>query len=489
MAALGSIFFEFNLPNGTTWFYFSLLLAIALFFKFSRLLSVRNWDVLTLFLLVPGLLLLQEARPNAVHPEKHPATAVTNLVGCVAAQAGMSPLSGLAGVVALDPVVNPSIQPSRKLWFGYLWLLLGSAYFLIRCLMDLVLVRRPALRPNLNFSGLAWLGGTLFCCLAAVAFRSSDRQANASAEDSPAQTPDSGKDVFPSGTVGKESAPLELAQRSLEPNFWVQRGFAIFCHLLVVSGLILIGCRHFGDAIAGMAAATFYLMLPYTGLHVGQVQHVWPVALIVWTVAVYRLPTFAGLLLGLAAGTVYFPALLFPVWLSFYSGRGAGRFLMAFVLSAGLCLGVTGLLLWMDGELARTVQSALALSDWQPWKVPTAEGFWTGVHWAYRIPVFIAYLAFILATLFWPSPKNLAQVLALSAAALIGVQFWYADQGGVYILWYLPLLLLLVFRPNLSERRPPPIQSESDWLAGLGRALGRLLGSLVKVPEPLTPVR
>ena len=34
------IFFDFNLPNGTTWFYFSLLLAVALFFKFSRVLSV-----------------------------------------------------------------------------------------------------------------------------------------------------------------------------------------------------------------------------------------------------------------------------------------------------------------------------------------------------------------------------------------------------------------------------------------------------------------
>jgi hypothetical protein len=56
-----SIFLDFNLPNAATWFYFSLLLSMALFFKFSRLLSVRNLDVLALFLLVPGLLLLQEA--------------------------------------------------------------------------------------------------------------------------------------------------------------------------------------------------------------------------------------------------------------------------------------------------------------------------------------------------------------------------------------------------------------------------------------------
>ena len=55
-----SVFLDFNLPNATTWFYFSFLLAMALFFKFSRILSIRNWDVVTLFLLVPGFLLLQQ---------------------------------------------------------------------------------------------------------------------------------------------------------------------------------------------------------------------------------------------------------------------------------------------------------------------------------------------------------------------------------------------------------------------------------------------
>ena len=31
-----TIFLDFNLPNSATWFYFSLLLAVALFFKFGR---------------------------------------------------------------------------------------------------------------------------------------------------------------------------------------------------------------------------------------------------------------------------------------------------------------------------------------------------------------------------------------------------------------------------------------------------------------------
>ena len=125
--------------------------------------------------------------------------------------------------------------------------------------------------------------------------------------------------------------------------------------------------------------------------------------------------------------------------------------------SAGLALATIGLLLWFQDELDTSIREALQQTAWQPWRIPTTEGFWTGLHWAYRIPVFIAYAAFVLLTLLWPSPKNLAHLMALSAAVLIGIQFWYADQGGVYVLWYLPLLLLLVFRPNLEERRAAPI--------------------------------
>src|ERR1700746_2932809 len=103
MTAFASIFLDFNLPNPTTWFYFSFLLAVALFFKFTRLISMRNWDVVTMFLLVPGLLLLQEGHTSDAH---------------------------------------------HLIWYGYLWLLCGSIYLLIRCFIDLALVRRPVLTPN-----------------------------------------------------------------------------------------------------------------------------------------------------------------------------------------------------------------------------------------------------------------------------------------------------------------------------------------------------
>jgi hypothetical protein len=358
----------------------------------------------------------------------------------------------------------------------------------VRCLIDLTLVRRPALAPNLNFGGLAWLGGAMFICLIAVGFRNTEIRTNPEvrAPNTPAVELKSVGEKD-GDKVGKESVALQLAQRPLEN--WAMRALALLCHLAVVIGLVVAARLHFQDALAGMAAATFYLILPFTGHHVGQLHHVWPMALVIWAVAAYRLPLLAGALLGLAAGTIFFPALLFPLWLSFYWGRGAGRFTLGFLLTAGLALAVTGVILLTSDDLGRRIAETIALSDWQPWKVPNAEGFWTGVHWAYRIPVFILYLAFVLATAFWPAPKNLAHVIALSAAVLIGIQFWYADQGGVYVLWYLPLYMLMIFRPNLSDRRPAVINPETDWLRRCGRAVVRLVSRLFKTPDRLVRVR
>jgi hypothetical protein len=480
MSSFASIFYDFNLPNATTWFYFSLLLAVALFFKFTRLLSVRNWDVVTLFLLVPGLLLIQEAR--SLQALRATCTVVAGSQAVLPGASALAAAGTLAGGAALAPA-----SPERLLWLGFLWLLCGSGYFLLRCLTDLTLVRRPALAPNLNLSGLLWLGAALFICLTAVALR---------------------KPFVPQGAVGKRSAavkeiqrlPEDLLHQEMVPGasngateFWVERTSAILCHLAIVTALAFIGWRHFQDAHAGMAAATFYLLLPYTAYHVEQVHHVLPTALLLWAVAAYKRPCAAGVLLGLGAGTGYFPAFLFPAWLSFYWRRGAGRFAVSFALASGLCLAAIAGILWSEGDLARRIHSTLSLSDWQPWIQPSPEttGFWTGIRWAwaYRMPVFVAYTAFVAWTLVWPWPKNLAHLLALSAAILIGIQFWFADQGGVYLLWYLPLLLLLVFRPNLSDREALPLDPKTEWLARLRRRISRSAAWLLRPPEPMARVR
>src|SRR5262249_20843833 len=151
----------------------------------------------------------------------------------------------------------------------------------------------------------------LLACLIAVAFRAPDKAPPDPAAANPGIQ-------SATSTVGPESASLGQLRQQFGARFWLSRAFAVLGHVVVVVGLILIGRWHFQDVTAGMAAATFYLMAPYTGLYVGQAHHVWPMALVVWALATYRLPTLAGAFLGLATGTMYFPVVLVPAWFSFY---------------------------------------------------------------------------------------------------------------------------------------------------------------------------
>jgi hypothetical protein len=496
-----SIFLDINLPNPTTWFYFSGLLAVALFFKFSRLLSMRNVDVLTLYLFMPGLLLLADYRYlltdrsfSSLRTASVPDEALAKL----------QPLREreFESREELSRQIDAHLSPGEReryretvlehsltapTFWGYLWLLVASAYFLVRCLFDLALVRRPALASNLDLAGMIWLAGALFVSLVAVAARQPVTDNNESA-----RTPLGNLPKLSEKVIGPY-APADVDHSHL--GVWVERGWALLCHLSVALGLALIGWRHFDDLRAGMSAATFYLLLPYTflllpdsPLGVGRWDHAWPMALAVWAIFSYRRPVLAGAFLGFATVPAFFLIVTLPVWCGFYFRRGACRFLVSFALFAGVGLIVLGGLAWIFGELPAGLQSDWTKFVWQPWKRPDSAtpGIWRDIpsQAAYRVPVFVASMALVLVAGLWPYPKNLAHVIALSAATLISIQFWYAG-GGVYVLWFLPLLLLLTFRPNLVSSQPPPAPTD-DWLARLGARLGARLRRLVRRPQPRT---
>jgi hypothetical protein len=436
MASTPTIFFDFNLPNAATWFYFSLLLTIALYFRFDRLLCIRNWDIVALFALVPGFLLLQEAGEMRLHP------------------------------VVADPREAKRIVDQREL-AAFVVLIGGSLYFFVRCIIDLALVRRPQLSPNLNFAGMAWLATALIVCLTAVAFRQPAVQ-----EEKLGNEPVVVKGIQ-SETANIVSAQAPLANgQDKEVRYVVERILAITAHFAIVVLLFTIGVVHFQDRDLGMAAACFYLLIPYTAFHVTQIHHVWPTIFVLAAVLSYRIPTLAGVMLGIAAGTTTVPILLLPVWAGFYrGGRGLGRFLLAAFCTTGLVVLSLLAIYWYNGMVANSLQQLVRISDWHPWHPPGQQGIWGGIHWAYRVPVFTAFVAFTLLTYLWPTPKNLGQVIALSAAILIGVQFWYGDRGGVYVLWYLPLLLLMTFRPNLNDREAVRINPDTDAMLRLRRKL------------------
>ncbi len=86
----------------------------------------------------------------------------------------------------------------------------------------------------------------------------------------------------------------------------------------------------------------------------------------------------------------------------------------------------------------------------------------------------IAYLLLVIGTMFWPAEKNLAELIALSAALLVASQFWYLDKGGALVMLYLPLAIAMMFRPTLAVRRP----------AAPGAAAGEPKTSVASIRRP-----
>lgn len=440
---MSEILFHYYRVNPTTWFYLSSILAIALFFKFGRLWSVRNLDLAGLVLLAPGLLAVEYGGYKA----------------------------------------SPEAQQ-----LGFVWIFAVSGLFTVRMLFDSLMVRRPLLEPNLTSGGLLFLGAALLIFLmanvlntrpqrddvagAATADKLQAREADVDADQLARLGPGypllfllpkiSTQRIFApdaDGTV--EVATGDSARR--ERHEAAARIMAIVSQLAIVAGTVLIGWLHFENPRLGIAAAVLYLLLPYTAIMTGRVDHALPGALITWAVAAYRRPLVSGSLIGLAMGTIYYPVFLLPLWCSFYWERGIRRFALG--VSATLLALVAGL--WITSpDLTVFIGQLRQMFGWIFPSAVSLEGFWAlpSNDAVFRLPVLAAFLAMITTMAIWPAHKNLGTLMSCSAAVLLGSQFWKAHNGGLFMAWYLPMLLLVIFRPNLEDRVALAVL-DAEWFA------------------------
>ena len=432
------------------WVYFSSLLSVALYFKFSRLWSLRNLDLICLILLAPGLVMEVYGREK----------------GEVTAQ-----------------------------YAGYVWLFSVGGLILIRLLLDPMMVRRPLLEPNLTVGGMTFLGASLlvFLMVNVATVNPSElvpEGAKVTAQKvNAATTPAAGPEAAEPrpDTVGRKrpgnpllwllpsiptqsffaprtSEAAELAQ--FDPKFIAaSRTIVILSHLATVIGLVLIGYWHFDNIKTGVAAAVLYLMLPYMAEMTGRPEHALPAAFLVWAIAMYRQPIVAGIFIGLAAGTIYFPLFLLPLWISFYWQRGLWRFCISVIVTVGLLVGVLAL---RADDLGMFVQHLIKMFGlWLPIDKP--EGFWKipGITHVYRWPVIALFAVLTFSFALWPAQKNLGTLMSCTAALMLAAQFWHPDGSGLFMAWYLPLLLLTIFRPNLEDRVALSVLGEG-WLSRRG---------------------
>ena len=276
---------------------------------------------------------------------------------------------------------------------GYIWLFVTSGMFMIRLLFDPMMVRRPLLEPNLSVGGMTFLGISLLIFLMANVVNSKmtpDDLAGAKGAEQVRARQSSGPDDKSLTTHGPgypllhllpslstqmlliedtaRQTPQEKDLRRDVVHIATARTMAILSHLAVVIGMVLIGYRHFDNIRTGIAAATLYLLLPYTAQLTGRVDHVLPAALLVWAVEAYRRPLISGMLMGLAIGVIYYPAFLLPLWLGFYWQRGLLRFSLGVVITLALLVGVAGVHLRQPGRLLGASAADVRLDE------PLAQG-------------------------------------------------------------------------------------------------------------------
>jgi hypothetical protein len=370
------ILFHYERVNPTSWAYLSSLLMLALFFKFNRVLSVRNVDLFLLILLAPGLLLVQWSWENKTAEN---ALAIEHL--------------------------------------GFLWLLATELILLLRLLFDNAMVRRPLLDPNLNAAGLMFMGSSLLFFLMANVVTGDpkaenlrpgrtteevrddqvvDEEQGSFAADGPGffllyRLPRiSTQTVIKATPRSEPPTPLTDVREERRIQEATVRVVAIFSHIMIVVGMLIVGHRHFDNITMGIAAAASYLLLPYTALWTGDPVHAVPAMLLVWSIVCYRRPLLAGMMIGLASGTVYYPAFLIPLWCSFYWTRGLKRFV------AGVLLMIVVLVLTLAftaTDTQRFVENTIRMFGLRLPTRANLQGIWQFWNPVFRYPIIAAFVA------------------------------------------------------------------------------------------------
>jgi hypothetical protein len=100
---------------------------------------------------------------------------------------------------------------------------------------------------------------------------------------------------------------------------------------------------------------------------------------------------------------------------------------------------------------------------WTSLTTTDVGGFWKYYPTVYRIPVFVAWAALSCSMVLWPPHRDLGALLACSAAVMLAAHFWDPRTSGLCMAWYLPLLIMTIFRPNLEDRVAVTRVSEIRW--------------------------
>ncbi|HKJ36166.1 MAG TPA: glycosyltransferase 87 family protein [Solirubrobacterales bacterium] len=230
---------------------------------------------------------------------------------------------------------------------------------------------------------------------------------------------------------------------------YAARAAAIIFDLLCIAGLVVLGLRLAGRRLAATLALA-WLAYPYTAfvLQSNSNDSLLAAALI-WSLALFAQPLARGALLAVAALTKFAPLVLAPLYLAGKHGlaglRGSVRerarpallYAGAFALAAVLLLAHPVIDPGVATFWERTVGSqAGRVSPFSIWGQADLE--W--LHTLVKLGVVVLAIAIALV----PRERTMTQIAALGAAVMIAVEITAEHWFYLYIVWFLPLLLLAI---------------------------------------------
>ncbi len=517
------------------WLAYASLLVVAVYFRFSRALTIRNLDLILVLLIAAAVVIFShycdvpypdakdESPPAAVKGADPPSSAIlsqnlngetvpnpvvaespTRVIAESTVESDTNANASTAGIpvesrstevsTPESPVIESLAEVLPKSDHDsmvggdhpfYTWSKLAlvalAVLLVVRLLFDESLTRRPRLDQNLNPAGLTFLCIPAFAILAYGVFMKPAPVTNVKAiEHGRALLQRREVEVNRTDVLSGVPAPTEtliaaggaaMAQlsgtlpnsvsvntgKTRDTELLVARILVVVAHLVVILGLLYIGRQHFASLQLGVAMSCLYLLLPCTAATVHKLSHVLPAACLIWAIASYRKPTVAGVLLGLACGTLFFAVFLLPLWAVFYGRRGAIRFAVSVL---GVVVVLAACLMMISGDADSFFNRVVTSTNWTVYRLldDTLTVSETSVSQLFiRIPMAAVFFVMLTAMTVLPRPRNLENLLANSTALVVAAQMWYPEDIGTYVQWYMPLFLLVVFRPRLDRFMPPDI--------------------------------
>jgi hypothetical protein len=264
-------------------------------------------------------------------------------------------------------------------------------------------------------------------------------------------------------------------------------------HILGIAALFTIG-RQLANAAVGWALVCLYIGSTYVQGAGGEmwvvsgmsyISHIAPAAVTLMAFALLARPMWAGAMLGVGAGILFYPAFFFPLWLGYFFWRGKDgvKFTAGFVLVCAL-VGGSVLLLTQPGEndsrLHAIYESTVAHQESPKAYGSSTFSFW-GTHprlaailqrpflpgWYLFKPMFLVFAGFLGLSFFLARGRSVPQFAFLTAAVAIAIQLWKSHAGGTYVEWYLPFFLIGAYAgghssAKLSERSDATADAPQD---------------------------